>query len=418
MECRLSHSPDAWTCQIKIRYEYEENDKQLDEVAEVDFGPLITEKTHVEDMLRRAQATILRPDLNSATTLTSETGHQLPGKKPLKFSKDVICVELAGPDLADLRIIQNADDETVRLVEDMVTSHIKGNSLILVTLPMSGVMTKPDTLTAGSTEARQMWLDPDDDVRIHGVLGAAARQLEEAIFSTTSPWTNASCQDRLGTTNLVKNINTLLTQIIRESLPTLLDKVALQLETCTAQLEKLPRPVSTESSAFVLALVTNFSSELNARIRGGIAADGSVGRGSLAIVQSTRRIYESFKGAIRSTAPPFAPYPNATSAPDHSRRNGTGVMYLEDLRRHIRTSVTRQLPGNVPYTAKVSLIRRRSCRKLKIYATTGHDTLICFSWNTLPSLTCRDWKRLLFAPESTFRPQATAERWASAANSI
>ena len=98
--------------------------------------------------------------------------------------------------------------------------------------------------------------------------------------------------------------------------------------------------MTTEPSAFVLALVTNFSSELSARIHGGIGADGSVGKGSkLAIVQSTRRIYESFKVAIRSTAPPFAPYPNATSAPDHLRRKGTGVMYLEDLRQHIRRSV-------------------------------------------------------------------------------
>ena len=95
-------------------------------------------------------------------------------------------------------------------------------------------MTKPDTLTAGSTKARQMWLDvleggshpllhahyctrqPDDDERIHGVSGAAARQLEASFFSTTSPWANADCQDRLGTTNLVKNISKLLTRIIRE----------------------------------------------------------------------------------------------------------------------------------------------------------------------------------------------------------
>ncbi|KAI0324482.1 hypothetical protein GY45DRAFT_1393054 [Cubamyces sp. BRFM 1775] len=404
MECCLAHSLDDWTCQIKIRYEYDENGKQLDEVEEVDFGPPIKEKTSVEDMLRRAQAAVLRPDLDPLAFLDKERGYQLSGKKPLKFSKNVVCVELAGPDLADLSfvdlpgIVQNADGETVQLVEDMVTSHIKGNSLILVTLPMSddienqkaarlahqadprglrtiGVMTKPDTLTTGSTKARQMWLDvlegrrhpllhgyyctrqPDDDERLQGLLGAAARQLEEAFFSTTSPWANANCQERLGITNLVKNISKLLTQIICESLPTLLDKVASQLDTCNAQLEKLPPPVTTEPSAFVLALVTNFLSELNAWIHGGIAADGSVGKGSLAMVQSTRRIYESLKGAIRSTAPPFAPYPNAASAPDHLRRKGTGVMYLEDLRQHIRTSVTRELPGNVPYMAKVSLIR-------------------------------------------------------------
>lgn len=36
-------------------------------------------------------------------------------------------------------IIQNASTETVQLVEDLVRANIKGNCLILVTLPMSGV---------------------------------------------------------------------------------------------------------------------------------------------------------------------------------------------------------------------------------------------------------------------------------------
>ena len=35
-------------------------------------------------------------------------------------------------------IVQNAEPEIVQLVEDLVTSHVQGNSLILVTLPMSG----------------------------------------------------------------------------------------------------------------------------------------------------------------------------------------------------------------------------------------------------------------------------------------
>ena len=35
-------------------------------------------------------------------------------------------------------IVQNAEPEVVQLVEDLVTSYVKGNCLILVTLPMSG----------------------------------------------------------------------------------------------------------------------------------------------------------------------------------------------------------------------------------------------------------------------------------------
>lgn len=36
-------------------------------------------------------------------------------------------------------IIQNAESETVQFVEELVLSHIRGNCLILVTLPMSGI---------------------------------------------------------------------------------------------------------------------------------------------------------------------------------------------------------------------------------------------------------------------------------------
>ncbi|KAI9058586.1 hypothetical protein FKP32DRAFT_1581292 [Trametes sanguinea] len=417
MECRLSHSPDAWSCQIKIRHEYDEAGKPLDEVDEADFGPRITDKARVEGMLRRAQAAVLRPDLPLARFVQEEDPQRLLGKGARKFSKNVVCVELTGPDLADLSfvdlpgIVQNAEPETVQLVEEMVNSYIQGTSLILVTLPMSddienqkaarlaqladpqglrtiGVLTKPDTLTAGSTKARQMWLDvlegrrypllhgyyctrqPDDDERSRGLSGAAAREAEMKFFTTTPPWATSQHQHKFGTANLVQNISKLLTQIIRESLPKLLGQVAAQLEVCNAQLDKLPPPITTEPSAYVLALVTHFASDVRSRI------EGAPTKGRTELVQCTRRIYEAFKDAIRSSAPPFVPYENAERAPrDLSeyvrmvprdsmlrKRSATQmlageVMYLDDVRRHIRASVTRELPGNVPYAAKVSLIQ-------------------------------------------------------------
>ncbi len=39
-------------------------------------------------------------------------------------------------------LIANADNEIVQLVEDMVISHITGNCLILVALPMTGIYTE------------------------------------------------------------------------------------------------------------------------------------------------------------------------------------------------------------------------------------------------------------------------------------
>ncbi len=41
--------------------------------------------------------------------------------------------------MMDYRLNQNADSNIVSLVEDLVVSHIKGNCLILVALPMTGM---------------------------------------------------------------------------------------------------------------------------------------------------------------------------------------------------------------------------------------------------------------------------------------
>ena len=100
-----------------------------------------------------------------------------------------------------------------------------------------GVLTKPDTLTAGATRSKELWLDilegrdlkhplklgyyctrqPDDDERARGISGTDARAAEAAFFNNTAPWSTSGHQHRFGTTNLVSSISKLLTQIIRES---------------------------------------------------------------------------------------------------------------------------------------------------------------------------------------------------------
>ncbi|KAI1791428.1 P-loop containing nucleoside triphosphate hydrolase protein [Ganoderma leucocontextum] len=392
MECRLSHAPGEWSCQIKIRWEYDEDDKRFEEVDEVEFGSLLTNKAQVELMLRRAQAAVLNPHVSDEKFVDmSEEKLKAPkmeGRKPLLFSRNVVCIELAGPDLVDLSfvdlpgIVQNAEADIVQLVEDLVKSYIQGTSLILVTLPMSGVLTKPDMLTAGATKARDLWLEvlegrrhplrhgyyctrqPDDDERSRGITAAEARAAEVAFFHTTAPWASSTQRDRFGTAGLVKSISKLLTQIIQESLPSLLGQVAAQLESCNEQLVKLPPAITTEPTAFVMELVTQFSNELTRSVQGSPT--------STALVQSTRRTYTSLRDAIRSSAPPFVPYKDAAHAPrdvseyvradpqDRSARNkkfSGNIMYLEDVRKHITASVTRELPGNVPYAAKLSLFQ-------------------------------------------------------------
>ncbi|KAI0350450.1 hypothetical protein OH77DRAFT_1068510 [Trametes cingulata] len=421
MECRLTHSPDEWSCQISIRWEFDAAGRHLARgVQEVPFGPRITDKDQVEPMLRRAQAAILStasggPVAHFVDMDLAEVRSRMDpksGERPLAFSRNTICVDLRGPDLADLSfvdlpgIVQNAEAEIVNLVEELVTSYADGNCLILVALPMSddienqkaariarhadplglrtiGVLTKPDTIPAGSTKRRQMWLDviegrehplqhgyyctrqPDDDQRLEGITPAAARAAEARFFKTTAPWSTSTCSHRFGTANLVKTISKLLTKIISDWLPTLLSEVADQLAATNQALDALPPQIATEPSAFVLDLVTKFRNDVVELVQGSPQHP--------LLVQKNNETYERFMHAIRGTAPAFVPYEDAQHAPTRGKqqytrldededegkavvRLGTKFMYLEDVRQHIQASVTRELPNNIPYPAKRALI--------------------------------------------------------------
>lgn len=170
MECRLSRSSGPWSCQIKIRWEYDAAGSRRSDVDEVNFGDRLHDKRAVELALRQAQAAVLNRDTGvpleaflqmDERALKARAAIKAPSG-PAPFSRNVVCVELAGPELTDLSfvdlpgerpstlfrvslaetppgIVQNAEDDVVQLVEDLVKSYISGDkSLILVTLPVSG----------------------------------------------------------------------------------------------------------------------------------------------------------------------------------------------------------------------------------------------------------------------------------------
>lgn len=98
-----------------------------------------------------------------------------------------------------------------------------------------GVITKPDMLTAGSTKARDLWLDviegrrhslthgyyctrqPDDAERTDGINSIDARGMEADFFKKTLPWSNSVHKHRFGMNNLVMTLSTLLVQIIKDT---------------------------------------------------------------------------------------------------------------------------------------------------------------------------------------------------------
>ena len=98
-----------------------------------------------------------------------------------------------------------------------------------------GVLTKPDTIPAGSTGKLQQWIEimagrehptrhgyfcirqPDDAERAKGISAAAARDAENHFFETVTPWATLSCRERLGTDNLLRTMSGLLSQMTQAS---------------------------------------------------------------------------------------------------------------------------------------------------------------------------------------------------------
>ena len=64
------------------------------------FGAVITDKSCVEERIRRAQRVILNPTTNSEHFLSGPDGD--PDTMELSFSKNCVCLEISGPDLTDL----------------------------------------------------------------------------------------------------------------------------------------------------------------------------------------------------------------------------------------------------------------------------------------------------------------------------
>ncbi|KAJ7629835.1 P-loop containing nucleoside triphosphate hydrolase protein [Mycena rosella] len=395
LECRLSSSTNAWSCRISIRLEFDDAGRPLQEVAEHRFIDMITDKNEVEVALRRAQLAVLNPSVSFAQILgmsPEDLRNGIPGSEPLLFSRNVICVDLEG-------IIQNAEAEIVQLVEEMVVSHIKGNCLILVALPMTddienqkalrlagqqdpegrrtiGVLTKPDMLSSGS-KVRDLWLDviegrkhqllhgyyctrqPDDDERSRNITPAQARRAEGHFFATTTPWSTSTYKERFGTDNLVSTLSTLLVQIINDRLPFIRQMANDRMEACRRELASLPDKIVGEPATHMLNLFTAFCTDIRGYVEG--QSDMS------SLLHDRNAAFAAFKLVINNTQPHFiarvpgqpGTHTEFTFEPSAAATDLIATqksVFLTDIRLHIAKSITRELPGNIPFSAKKSLI--------------------------------------------------------------
>jgi hypothetical protein len=118
-------------------------------MAERVFGSILTSPDQVEKRVRQAQWRILHPSATVADDMVLATTdlsmRPFAEHKGQEFSKDVVVLEISGPSVTDLTlvdlpgIIQHSQNAGyVALIEEMVKSYIAKNCLILLVITMKG----------------------------------------------------------------------------------------------------------------------------------------------------------------------------------------------------------------------------------------------------------------------------------------
>ncbi|OCL07965.1 hypothetical protein AOQ84DRAFT_319135 [Glonium stellatum] len=233
------------------------------------------------------------------------------------FSKDLLRVEVSGPDRPHLTIVdlpglihsetkqQSASD--VELVQDVVQAYMKEpRSIILAVVSAKndyanqivlklaraadkrgsrtlGVITKPDTLVAGSeSEAGYVSLARNQDVEFRlgwhvlknmdsekGEWSLADRDIEEEKFFSQGIWDELS-RSLLGIDKLRKRLSKVLLQQIATELPSLIHEIEIKSDACRGRLEKLgePRVNLAEQRYYLLRISQSFQSLIKASVDG------------------------------------------------------------------------------------------------------------------------------------------------------
>ncbi|KLO07662.1 hypothetical protein SCHPADRAFT_945077 [Schizopora paradoxa] len=421
MECRLKHSLKPWRCQIRLRRNrnaVNANSKKPARPREENFGPVLTDKAKLELMIRRAQLAALNPDTRIADFVgmsEQELNNRFAGNEDQSsFSQDVVCLDISGPDVTNLSfidlpgLISYDEDNNVTLIENMASDYIKGNTLILLTITMRedmllqkaaklarvadpqglrtiGVLTKPDTLQEGEEKTWLQILTGEREgakYKLHHgyfvtkqpalselkekITHAEARARERAFFESTAPWNNLPLrfQKRLGVPYLALDLNRQLIRLIAKTLPGLMEKAILAKAETQAALDALPLPPPDNPVIELAKLLSVFTNEFSKCIWGA--------QGHEDISQHCRRTYSAFASVILETRPNFVPQQKTEGSSKDGKNTsvvvemideaaglpcGNQQMFLDELHKFLEGSLTRELPYNVPFSAKAKLIR-------------------------------------------------------------
>ena len=233
------------------------------------------------------------------------------------FSKDLLRVEVSGPDRPHLTIVdlpglihsetrqQSASD--VELVKDVVQTYMReprsiilavvsakndyANQIVLKLARIAdpkgnrtlGVITKPDTLIPDSeSEAMYVSLARNQDVEFRlgwhvlknmdserGEWSLADRDVKEEEFFLQGIWENLS-RSLLGVVKLRDRLSKVLLGQIASELPSLIDEIDIKSNACRSRLDKLgvPRATLDEQRGYLLQISQSFQFLVKASIDG------------------------------------------------------------------------------------------------------------------------------------------------------
>ncbi|GAB1525582.1 hypothetical protein RhiTH_008745 [Rhizoctonia solani] len=415
IECRLKRSEQAWEATVYLRFESGKSG-YTGRTKETQFGSQMTDRSDVQERIRRAQLAILNPTIEPSEFLNAESDALYPSSR--SFSQNCVIVVLSGNELSDLNfvdlpgLIANvADDRNIgdiELVKGLVTSYVSRPScLILLTISCEsdfenqgagrlarehdpqglrtiGVLTKPDRIERGSERPwismiknetqslrlRHGWFSvkqPSARQLEVGMSWSEARELDEKYFQDTAPWSTIEDEWRkqLGCSNLINHLGETLGKVILSRLPHICDEVDRLIALNASQLESIPPPPSLDPLAEVLQLVNSFTRDLTQHVQG----DPRSGRPGL--VQSLVMSAKAFQEDLREITPVFQPTDKSDNAgsPDTPNflppgeewpsKSEKGLTYwLNDVVELAEGARTRELPGEFPFAVTEELVMR------------------------------------------------------------
>ncbi|KAI8912453.1 P-loop containing nucleoside triphosphate hydrolase protein [Gorgonomyces haynaldii] len=420
IEVRLREGP-TWSCTIKLRHEYK-NDKPLTDIQEVPFGSKITTPAIVETFIRRAQKALLNPSKDPNTFLRTEFGPDGDtDRNQLKFTRDVVCVDIEGAPttltLIDLpgiiRSVEREEDkQLIDMIEDLVKFYIaKQRAIILAVIsckdeienqaifhlarqvdPLGyrtiGVLTKPDTIEPGTHDRWVQVLlgnqyslksgyfmvkcpSKTESEQIKRIEDGLA--LEQQYFTKTQPWSSLVLgTNRFGIQMLRAEISRSLAALVESSIPEMRKTTEKSMEEVSKILDTLPPPVNGDGKIELLQSIRQFSTLVNYHIH--------AQQNLKAFHQKIRRHFEIFRDTIVATRPRLISQKEEKSTTSASsfitgtilglgrssedirksvkKDNHPNAFSMADLQSMVSQQRGRELDGMYPYGALETLVTK------------------------------------------------------------